>query len=267
MYDQPIVIPPEIKNFTNTPGYRFENTEAWSISFYTDLEIVEDLLPPPLLPTDVKDDSTNSKLAAVSVSFLQYPGPVTTGNGGGPNLDDYSEMVFSIPASYDGAAGRFMSQLYLGSVSPDSAIQPVIGGLVIYGFPKRDARFTRNADEIKIERCGHTIAEAELKSSGLTYDTFPEGIGETINYLKYIPSGVENEQPDVLKLLTTSGGLLQLLAVDPGAQVTVPAGRIVLDTGRVVPIREPIDSSRSVFTFELGWAKELLCYREAGATR
>ena len=96
--------------------YRFINREYLIISYETDREILESLLPPPL------------ELIEPVVKFEFIRMPDSTGFG------DYTESGQVVPVRYKGEEGTFTLAMFLDCEAP------IAGGREIWGYPKKLAK-------------------------------------------------------------------------------------------------------------------------------
>ena len=106
------------------PGpYRFIDREFLIITYRTDRDALEALVPAPLEVTD----------PIVKYEFIKMPD--STGFG------DYTESGQVIPVSYRGQKGSYVHAMYLN----DDA--PIAGGREIWGFPKKLAEPTLRVEK------------------------------------------------------------------------------------------------------------------------
>jgi len=96
------------------PGpYRFVNREFFIITYRTDRDALEAVVPAPLRIED----------PVVKYEFIRMPD--STGFG------DYTESGQVIPVSYEGRSGGYVHAMYLDDDSP------IAGGRELWGFPKK----------------------------------------------------------------------------------------------------------------------------------
>lgn len=96
------------------PGpYRFYNREYFTVTYRTDREALERVVPEPLVFTDP------------IVKFEVIRMPDSTGFG------DYTESGQIIPVTFKGEPGAYVHSMYLNDESP------IAGGREIWGFPKK----------------------------------------------------------------------------------------------------------------------------------
>jgi acetoacetate decarboxylase len=96
--------------------YRFYDREYFIITYRTDREAIEKVLPEPLTFDE----------PLVKYEFIRMPN--STGFG------DYTETGQVIPARFNGVAGNYTHAMYLD----DGA--PIYGGRELWGFPKKFAQ-------------------------------------------------------------------------------------------------------------------------------
>src|SRR5215469_87536 len=103
-----------LTNPSYPPGpYRFYNREYFTITYKTDREALEQVVPEPLVFTD----------PIVKFEIIRMPD--STGFG------DYTESGQIIPVTYKGEPGVYVHSMYLNDESP------IAGGREIWGFPKK----------------------------------------------------------------------------------------------------------------------------------
>jgi acetoacetate decarboxylase len=103
-----------LTNPSYPPGpYRFWNREFFIITYKTDRDLLEKIVPAPLVLAD----------AVVKFEFIRMPD--STGFG------DYTESGQTIPVTFKGEPGVYVHAMYLNDESP------IAGGREIWGFPKK----------------------------------------------------------------------------------------------------------------------------------
>ncbi|MGB8364764.1 MAG: acetoacetate decarboxylase [Rhizomicrobium sp.] len=106
------------------PGpYQFFNREYFVITYKTDRDALEKVVPEPLVFTD----------PLVKFEFIRMPD--STGFG------DYTESGQIIPVTFHGEPGAYVHSMYLDDESP------IAGGREIWGFPKKLAEPALSADK------------------------------------------------------------------------------------------------------------------------
>jgi acetoacetate decarboxylase len=103
--------------------YRFVNREFLVITYRTDRDALEAIVPEPLKVTD----------PLVRYEFIRMPD--STGFG------DYTESGQVIPVSLDGEPGGYVHSMYLNDEAP------IAGGREIWGFPKKLANPTLSVEK------------------------------------------------------------------------------------------------------------------------
>jgi acetoacetate decarboxylase len=211
------------------PGpYVFPKAKYYVTSFKTDKEALVDMLPENVVPMPGAEDEV----------LL--------------NMNDfatYYESVISIPVIFksDGqeVPGIYLSQLYLGSIVPEGSALPMMMGQTAHGYPKRDGIFTVNGfgeknAEVKFDRWGSTVADMkyEMGDEIKDYSNLPFGsdlTNMTAFLLKAIPSS-DAKGWDVLQLTSPRGANGEIARVNEVK--TTFNGDVVLDSGRVLPVKE-----------------------------
>lgn len=106
------------------PGpYRFVDREYFVITYRTDRDALEKVVPEPLA------------LAEPMVKFEFIRMPDSTGFG------DYTESGQVIPVTFEGEAGAYVHSMFLNDESP------IAGGREIWGFPKKLAEPALRAEK------------------------------------------------------------------------------------------------------------------------
>ncbi|RBW42621.1 hypothetical protein DS885_15120 [Psychromonas sp. B3M02] len=223
-----IVIPKEILSYAPPPPFTFPLAKYYVTSFKTDLDALKGMLPDHVKPMPDAEDNV----------LLQVN-----------NFATYWEAVLSLPAVFtnngEETSGIYLSQLYLGSIVPEGSALPMMLGQVGAGYPKRDAMFTindfggKNA-EVKFERWGTTIADMkhEMGKKVTTLSNLPFGTdlsNLTAFLLKAIPT-CDGRGWDALQLTTPKGPCGEVVRVNK-VETTIN-GDVVLDSGRVLPVKE-----------------------------
>ncbi|KTD32009.1 acetoacetate decarboxylase [Legionella israelensis] len=163
--------------------YRFINREFFIISYETDPDILESILPPHLELLE----------PVVKYEFIRMPD--STGFG------DYTETGQVIPVKYKGEEGTFTISMFLDCHAP------IAGGREIWGFPKKLAKpklFVEEDALIGILDYGSTrLATATMgyKHHKLDEEQVLQSLKKPIFLLKNIP-GVDGK-PEINQLTRT----------------------------------------------------------------
>lgn len=163
--------------------YRFINREFFIISYETDRELLQDLLPPGMELVD----------PIVKYEFIRMPD--SSGFG------DYTESGQIIPVRYKGEEGTLTLAMFLDCHSP------IAGGREIWGFPKKWAKpklFVEEDALIGTLDCGSIrIATATMGYKYQPVDTkiVLNAIQKPVFLLKNIP-GVDGK-PQINQLTKT----------------------------------------------------------------
>src|SRR5262245_39636627 len=97
------------------PPYRFVDREYLIITYRTDREALEAVVPEPL---EIDEP-------LVKYEFIRMPS--------GTGFGDYTESVQIIPVKFNGRAGAYSHAMFLDDG------QPLYGGRELWGFPKKYA--------------------------------------------------------------------------------------------------------------------------------
>ena len=172
------------KPFYAKNPYVFEGSENYAITFYSKPEVIRKLVPEPLVPM------SNGQIVFIySKHRLKHPLNV-----------DYNEAYLIVPVSYGTTIGGYIPVLYLDTVDG------IIAGRELVGYNKVGADFEVVENEtgisVSVSQKGTLIIKATFTLGEAFTPTQASPSLPVINY-KYIPSFVQNSQPDV-KCLTIS---------------------------------------------------------------
>lgn len=234
----PIKVPADTLNALNHGPYTFTNVHAYTVMFQSDPELVASLVPEPLIA---------NKNGNMGLVVAQYFGGVTTPQ---ETFAGYNEIVLGVNAKYkkpDGSEvkGLYMVSLWLADREPQSVADPTILGLMVPGYPKRVCSWQEfvqgNHKHIRIGRRGVDALGLRITDAPLTPLTMPPLAGSSF-VLKYIPSAVESQCADVLKLNQLDGST-QMTSMAQ-VQVKFDNDEIRLDSGIVLPVKQVNMSTR-----------------------
>jgi len=247
--DKPFQISNTITSAVETGGYVYDDCKILTMIFNTEPSIAAELLPAPLTRLE------KEQMVIVS-SVMKGKCP------SGRQMPTYHEIVLGIPAMTDNIPGMYCVQLYLDQFNAGSQVYPTMAGQLIYGYPKCDAHiemsFTDTMIAVKANRYDQDIISASF-SLGMDLPK-PQDQTPVFQYgIKYMPSIEKDGIPDVVKLTRW--------AMTPGipkelrkATSSSPIGRIVLDTGKVIPVKEIVDASYALTGFEFGYGEVVWDY-------
>lgn len=172
------------KPFYEKNPYKFEGSENYAITFYSDPEVIRELVPEPLIP-----------LLSGQITFIYAKHRLKH-----PLNVDYNEAYFIVPVSYGSVIGGYIPVLYLDSVDG------IIAGRELVGYNKVGAEFdvleNENGITISVSQKGTLIIKATF-ALGEAFTPAEQSPNLPIINYKYIPSFVKDSQPDV-KCLTVS---------------------------------------------------------------
>lgn len=244
MKDFPIKVPADTLNALNHGPYTFHNVHAYTVMFQSDPELVASLVPEPLIP---------NKNGNMGLVVAQYFGGVTTPQ---ETFAGYNEIVLGVNAKYkkpDGTEvkGLYMVSLWLADREPQSVAEPTILGLMNPGYPKRVCTWQEyvkgNEKHIRIGRRGADVLGLRITDAPLMPLQMPPLSGSSF-VLKFIPSAVEGECADVLKLNQLDGST-QMTSMAQ-VQVKFDGDEIRLDSGIVLPIRKITMTTRCMMDMQ-----------------
>jgi acetoacetate decarboxylase len=173
------------------PPITFSDTKMVAITFKTTPEILQKLVPRPLVPNPDN---------LMFVYFGRFnPQDYTSGEFVIKGIS-YLEVAFGVPAAFSNQLGGYMVYMYLDKASP------TIFGRELWGYPKKDADITMIEEDGKItarvERRGTTLVKATFQRTEKV-EPIPSR-PPTVRYnLKFIPSVKKNAPPDVMQLTST----------------------------------------------------------------
>jgi len=163
------------------PPYYYKGNRVIAITFRTTPEILQELVPTPLVPNP-------DNLAFIYIGEFKVVAPV---------IANYKEVGIGIPATFKDIRGSYFAYLYL---DPALAIVP---GREIWGWPKKDAEITFNGENgiylASVCREGVTLVSISLDAAEQV-TPIPDQTDLPAFNLKAVPSVKRNHSPDVLQL-------------------------------------------------------------------
>lgn len=250
-------VPNEITSNFDRADYPFPDSETYAITFKTDKDALEGFLPEGLSYVKGYEDVILLRINRFECVERR--------------IRPYWESVISIPASIEvngeTVIGEYTSQLYLGTIDPESTISPILSGQLLYGYPKREASFYVKGEfgksDINVvkKRHGKTLCDVDFKAwtsepPANLGTAFPQGPQLAC---KAIPN-VSGNGWDVLEINTPGvvDGSLKIKEMRPiEAKIN---GDVLLDTDRVLPVKEVIESYYMKYDWILTWGTTLLNY-------
>jgi len=152
------------------PGpYRFVNREFFIITYRTDVDALQEVIPAPLEFTD----------PLVKYEFIRMPD--STGFG------DYTESGQVIPVSFRGKRGSYVHAMYL------DCEPPIAGGRELWGFPKKLASPSLKVEKdtllgvLKFGPVPVAVATMGFKHRALQLDKVKESLAAPNYLIKIIP--------------------------------------------------------------------------------
>jgi acetoacetate decarboxylase len=232
MKQKETTIPKEILSYMPPPPFTFPLAKYYVTTFRTDQKALSDILPDMVVPMPGSED-----LVLLQVN----------------NFATYWEAVVSLPVIFKSGEkdvpGIYLSQLYLGSIVPEGSSLPMLLGQIGAGYPKRDAIFTvqgfsEEKAQVKFERWGSTIAEMDHEMGEAITDFSDLPFGSDLSNLtaflfKAVPKS-DGSGFDALQLTTPQGADGEIVKVNKVK--TTFKGDVVLDSGRVLPVKEQLYS-------------------------
>ena len=224
------------------PGpYRFVNREYLIITYRTDREALEAVVPEPLTFDD----------PLVNYEFIRMPN--STGFG------DYTESGQVIPVSYEGKKGGYTHAMYLNDGPP------IFGGRELWGFPKKYAQPTLGVDTDTLvgtlDYGPVRIATGTMgyKHATLDLDTVAASLSRPNYLLKIIPD--VDGSPRILELVdyrledvVLKGAWTGPAALELHPHALAPVAEL--------PVREIVSSTHILADLTLGLGKVVYDYLE-----
>ena len=211
--------------------YPYKGSEFVSIAFQTSPDLVNKLVPKPLI-------ANTEGLIGIAIGLQRMESGFT-----------YHEMYLAIPVELNGKKGAFIPLMYLNKA------MPIYRGREIWGFPKYDAEINFQKDDKKVTasiyKDGKLLIEADLELGNVISNI--KGSDNLLFVLKYIPS-VEEGSIDVKKLnsvfMTNSTYTKYQEATAKLIINNIPDASI-----GEIPILKILDASYSESNFILGFGK------------
>lgn len=233
---------PRLSPLYAAPPIQFRDNRIISIVFRTTPEVLQELVPKPLLPNP-------NNLMFIYIGALNIENPAI-------GRCDYLEAGIGVPVIFSKTPGNYPVCLYLNKALP------IVGGREIWGWPKKDAEitFTERGGEIsgRVERFGTVL----LSLSGRLekkVDPIPNQPEFPWFLLKIIPSARKNAPPDVWQLISS-------LNIDTKTKelwnctATFELGTGPLDTLGNIKIAEIVSAQFSVGDFAMDYGEVLHDY-------
>lgn len=177
---------PVLSPLYSPPPVQFRDNRIIVVVFKTNPEVLQALVPNPLLPNPLN-------LMFIYIGNLNIE---TSGIG----KYDYLEAGIGVPAIFSKTPGNYAVCLYLNKALP------IVGGREVWGWPKKDAEitFTEKEGEIRgrVERFGTTLVSLSAKL-GNRVEPIPSQQELPWFLLKIIPSVRKNAPPDVWQLISS----------------------------------------------------------------
>jgi acetoacetate decarboxylase len=217
------------------PPFIYKDNRILSILFKTKPEVLQKLVPQPLIPN-------TDNLIFVYVGIL---------NVGDPPTFTYKEMGIGIPVALSGTPGNFCPYMYLDKAGP------IVGGREIYGFPKKDAeiKFVEEKGQVvaKMVRAGYTLLDVTLQLSKKV-EPIQERPSLPWYNLKLIPSIKKNAPPDV-KHITSNTLSDRVVKEEYTGNVELKFGGSSYDPLGQIEVTEIVYGSFLVSDFILGYGE------------
>jgi acetoacetate decarboxylase len=230
---------PRSAPFYGPPPYVYEGNRIVNVLLRTTPETLQALVPSPMTPND-------DGLLFVYVGQLNIVSPGKL---------SYQEAGVGVPVSLGDNSGQYAVVLYLDSVGG------IVAGREIYGFPKKDAKFTfTEAEErvtVKVTRGGMVLVNATVALSERV-DPVPQQPASPWFNLKLVPSVRRDAPPDLMQLTSTlAEGETQELYTGP---TTLSFGSSVSDPLGDIPILEIVRGEFTIGGFTLGFGDVVYDY-------
>ena len=176
---------PTMSPLFGPPPYEYRDSWALNVLFKTELKVLKELVPEPLIPNPD------------GIMFARIMRHFASGLGG------YNEFLLGAPVIFEGRLVNYCIYLMLDN---DIAIA---SGREIWGFPKKFGRMNLSEKDGvvlgTVERGGITVVKAAMEINALAKPEEAAGTLEYVN-LKVIPSVKQGAPPDVQQLTSTTLG-------------------------------------------------------------
>jgi acetoacetate decarboxylase len=221
------------------PPYYYKSNRAITIVFKTSPEILQELVPSPLLPNP-------DNLAFIYVGEFNVEAPLK---------GKYKEAGIGIPVVFKEKFGNYFVSLYL-----DSA-HAIVGGREIWGWPKKDAEITFTAEQgrfqASVSREGTALITASVNA---TEQVKPIPIQPDIPAfnLKIVPSVKRNHSPDVLQLTSAISVSVKKELARGSARLSLASSPS--DQLGKIPVLEIISGEQSIEDLSLDCGEVLFDY-------
>jgi acetoacetate decarboxylase len=177
---------PRLSPLYGPPPVQFRDNRIISVVFRTTPEVLQELVPKPLLPNPY-----NLMFAYIGRLNIEK-----TASGS----YEYLEAGIGVPAAFSKNPGNYAVCLYLNKALP------IVGGREVWGWPKKDAEITFTETDGKInarvERFGTVLLSLSARLEKKV-DPIPSQPEMPWYLLKIIPSVRKNAPPDVWQLVST----------------------------------------------------------------
>ena len=228
------------------PPVQFRDNRIISVVFKTSPEVLQALVPKPLLPNPLN-------LMFVYIGDLKIQTP-------GIGKYDYLEAGIGVPAIFSKTPGNYAVCLYLNKALP------IVGGREVWGWPKKDAEitFTEKEGEIRgrVERFGTTLLSLSAKL-GNKVDPIPVQPEVPWFLLKIIPSVKKNAPPDVWQLISSLNIDAKVKELR-GCTATLEFGTGPVDALGNIKVLEIVNAQFSVSDFAMDYGDVLHDYLAPG---
>jgi acetoacetate decarboxylase len=246
-----IHIPEEVTSAYPLPPYIFQDTRMYTALIRVDADDLEGILPQDLYPVPGFED-------VITVGFNRFAAPEN-------NIRPYNELTIGMPAALQTSArqitGHYVIQMYLGSIPAESAVSPIMAGHHLLGMPKREGEFTVDGDfdkavAIKVIRHGIIIVDAHLTKGDEPAE--PTALGRMVREVSFVLRAIRKVDGSGWDVLQLAGQPLETadnydVHDCRDAEITFADNRIVLDTGRVLHIKQVLSGTFTHMDFGLGW--------------
>ncbi len=221
------------------PPFRYEGCRWMTIIFRTNPDVIQSLVPEPLVPDPIP-------ILGLYVARLSISEPLAS---------TYHEAGLAARVSLDGKLGMYFSNLYL-----DSALGVVVGR-EIWGFPKKPAQIVYK------EEGGQISTVVSLKDTPLIkvsmhqarkVEQLPADPIQAGFTLKIIPSVKRGAPPDVLQLVSIPH-IMQIREMYEG-HGTLELLQSPYDSLGNIPVLEVVGATFQVLDMTLDWGEVVVDY-------
>jgi acetoacetate decarboxylase len=236
-FSMPIYSPSGLKN----KAYKFVNREYFVISYETDIELLQAIVPEPL------------KVVSNVVKFEFMKMPDAHGFG------IFQESGQVIEVEHNGVKGSYSHMMFLNDVAP------IVAGREIWGFPKKYGTPTINVDvDTLVGKLKYNHADIAIATMGYKYDklnsfALEQSLERTPNFLLKIIPHANGKEAEICQLIQY--GLIDVKVHEAWSGPTsLQLFNHALAPVADLPVRRIIGGNHFIADLTLGFGKVIYDY-------